>query len=302
MDFANTPSFFRSGPPPAARLAISVAASLALLIGDSRYGLMEQAREALSLALYPVQRAVNLPAQAMRHVGDYLTSQTELKQENTALRERQLQMTAQLGRLQSLERELNELRQLNAIRAQRDDAAQIAETLYTGRDPFSYKIIIDKGADAKLQPGQPVVDARGLLGQITRVQPLTAEVTLIIDKNQMVPVMLERTGERAILYGYGGGVELRYLPQSSDVKENDKVVTSGLDGVYPEGIPVAMVTRVEHNAGAAFTRINTVPLAGVQQTRYVLALQAKPMPARPADPTPPPEKKTKGGRQSANEE
>ncbi|POA96794.1 rod shape-determining protein MreC [Chromobacterium sinusclupearum] len=302
MDFANTPSFFRSGPPAGARLAMSVAASIVLLIGDSRYGLMEQAREALSLALYPVQRAVNLPAQAMRHVGDYLTSQTELKQENTALRARQMQMTAQLSRLQTLERELNELRRLNEIRSQRDDTAQIAETLYTGRDPFSYKIIIDKGADAKLLPGQPVVDSRGLLGQVTRVQPLTAEVTLIIDKNQMVPVMVERTGERAILYGYGGGVELRYLPQSSDIKENDRIVTSGLDGLFPEGIPVAMVTKVDRNAGAAFTRVSTQPLAGVQQTRYVLALQAKQTAARPAEPPPLPEKKTKGGRKSADEE
>ncbi|UTH75579.1 rod shape-determining protein MreC [Chromobacterium sp. IIBBL 290-4] len=302
MDFANTPSFFRSGPPPAARLAMSVVASIALLIGDSRYGLMEQAREALSLALYPVQRAVNLPAQAVRHAGDYLISQTELKQENTQLREKQLQMSAQLARLQTLERELNELRQLNAIRAQRDDSAQIAETLYTGRDPFSYKIIIDKGADAKLLAGQPVIDAHGLLGQVTRVQPLTAEVSLIIDKNQMVPVMVERTGERAILYGYGGGVELRYLPQSSDVKEKDRIVTSGLDGLFPEGIPVATVSRVERNAGAAFTRVYTQPLAGVQQTRYVLALQAKQTPARPAEPPAPPEKKTKGGKKAADEE
>ncbi|AOZ51280.1 MULTISPECIES: rod shape-determining protein MreC [Chromobacterium] len=302
MDFANTPSFFRSGPPPAARLAMSVVASIALLIGDSRYGLMEQAREALSLALYPVQRAVNMPAQAVRHAGDYLTSQAEMKQENTLLREKQLQMAAQLGRLQTLERELNELRQLNGIRAQRDDSAQIAETLYTGRDPFSYKIIIDKGDDAKLQAGQPVVDARGLLGQVTRVQPLTAEVTLIIDKNQMVPVMIARTGERAILYGYGGGIELRYLPQSSDVKENDRIVTSGLDGVFPEGIPVAVVSKVDRNAGAAFTRVSTLPMSGVQQTRYVLVLQAKETRPRPAEPPALPEKKTKGGKKSADEE
>ncbi|KUM02455.1 rod shape-determining protein MreC [Chromobacterium subtsugae] len=302
MDFANTPSFFRSGPPPAARLAMSAVASIALLIGDSHYGLMEQAREALSLALYPVQRAVNLPAQAVRHAGDYLTSQTELKQENTELRTRQLQMSAQLSRLQTLERELNELRALNAIRAQRDDSAQIAETLYTGRDPFSYKIIIDKGDDAKLQAGQPVVDPRGLLGQVTRVQPLTAEVTLVIDKNQMVPVMIARTGERAILYGYGGGVELRYLPQSSDVKENDQVVTSGLDGLFPEGIPVAVVSKVERNPGAAFTRVSTVPLAGVQQTRYVLVLQARETRARPAEAPAIVEKKTRGGRKAAAEE
>ncbi|OWY40901.1 rod shape-determining protein MreC [Xenophilus sp. AP218F] len=301
MDFANTPSFFRSGPPPAARLAMSVAASIALLIGDSQFGLMEHTREAVSLALYPVQRAVNLPAQAMRHVSDFLTSQAELKAENNELRSRQMQMSAQLTRLETLQRELNELRALNGIKAIRNDAAQIAETLYTGRDPFSYKIIIDKGDDAKLQPGQPVVDAQGLLGQVTRVQPLTAEVSLVIDKNQMVPVMVARTGERAILYGYGGGVELRYLPQNADVQEKDRIVTSGLDGLYPEGIPVAVITKVDRNPGAAFVRVTTAPLAGVQQTRYVLVLQAKQAPARPAE-APVPAKKTKGGKKSASEE
>ena len=92
------------------------------------------------------------------------------------------------------------------------------------------------------------MDDRGLIGQITRVQPLTAEVTLITDKTLMVPVMIQRTGLRAILYGFGGGVELRYLPIHADVKPGDMVITSGIDGLYPEGVPVAMITRVERNA------------------------------------------------------
>lgn len=301
MDFANTPSFFRSGPPPGARLAMAVAASVALLVGDSYFGLMEQAREATSLALYPVQRAVNMPAQAMRHVSDFLSSQTELKQENTALRVRQLEMSAQLSRLQTLQRELDEVRKLNGIKSSYHQQAQMAETLYTGRDPFSYKIIIDKGSDANLKAGQPVVDASGLLGQVTRVQPLTAEVTLVIDKNQMVPVMVARTGQRAILYGYGGGVEIRYLPQSADIKDGDHIVTSGVDGVYPAGIPVARVTRVERNQGATFARIATAPLAGVQQTRYMLVLGEKQAPPRPPEPAPI-VKKSRGGKKAAAEE
>lgn len=301
MDFANTPSFFRSGPKPGTRLLLCALASIALLVGDSRYGLMEQARDGMSLVLYPLQRAVNLPLGMVRHVSDYFTVQADLKSENDQLRTRQLEMSARLARLETLERELNELRSLNAIKASRNDAAQLAETLYTGRDPFSYKIIIDKGADANLQPGQPVVDGHGLLGQITRVQPLTAEVSLIIDKNQMVPVMIARTGERAILYGYGGGVEIRYLPLHADVRENDMVVTSGIDGLYQEGTPVARVSKVERNAGAAFSRITTEPLAGVQQTRFVLVLQQKGQtPPRPAEPVVP-TKKTKGKKPADSE-
>lgn len=302
MDFANTPSFFRSGPRPATRLALCVLASVALLIGDSRYNLMEHAREGLSLALYPVQRAVNMPVSAARHVSDFFTSQAELKAENDTLRTRQLQMVARQARLETVERELNELRALNNIKASRDDTAQLAETLYTGRDPFSYKIIIDKGADAALTPGQPVVDSKGLIGQVTRVQPLTAEVTLIIDKNQMVPVMIQRTGARAILYGYGGGVEIRYLPLHADIKEHDVIVTSGIDGLYPEGIPVATISKVERNAGAAFARVSSLPQAGVQQARFVLVLKQKGQtPARPAEAAKPVTKKTKGGKRAASE-
>ncbi len=301
MDFANTPSFFRSGLKPGTRLVLCVVASVALLIGDSRYNLMEQARDGMSLVLYPLQRAVNMPLGLARHASDYFTDQAELKADNARLRTQQLEMSARLSRLESLERELTELRNLNGIKATRPDAEQLAETLYTGRDPFSYKIIIDKGADVSLQPGQPVVDSRGLMGQITRVQPLTAEVTLIIDKNQMVPVMISRTGERAILYGYGGGVEIRYLPQHADVRENDMVVTSGIDGLFPEGIPVARVSKVERNAGAAFSRITTEPVAGVQQTRFVLVLREKGQtPPRPVAPVAP-AKKTKGKKPADSE-
>ena len=158
-------------------------------------------------------------------------------------------LTARLQQLETQEREYDALRTLNQLKSMRQDAEGLAEILYSSRDPFSYKIIIDKGTDSHLKPGQPVVDDHGLIGQITRVQPLTAEVTLITNKTLMVPVMIQRTGLRAILYGYGGGVELRYLPIHADVKPGDMVITSGIDGLYPEGVPVAMVTRVERNAG-----------------------------------------------------
>ncbi|MDF0604577.1 rod shape-determining protein MreC [Neisseriaceae bacterium TC5R-5] len=301
MDFANTPSFFRSGPPLGARLAMAVVASIALLLGDYYFDLMRQVRDTTSLVLYPLQRAVNMPAQAARHASDFISTQVELKHDNTVLRTRQLEMSAQLSRLATLERELSELRELNQLKADYQLQTQMAETLYTGRDPFSYKIIIDKGGDDLLKEGQPVVDAHGLLGQVSRVQPLTAEVTLIIDKNQMVPVMLARTGQRAILYGYGGGVEVRYLPQGIDVKEGDLIVTSGIDGVYPQGIPVAQVSKVERNQGAAFARLTTRALAGVQQARYVLVLKDKPIQPRPTEAAIT-TKKSKGGKQAATQE
>jgi len=282
MDFANTPSFFRQGPRPFARLISCATLSVALLVADSRFGLMEPAREALSVVLYPLQWAVNAPVSGLRDLGSFFTSQSELQQANAQLRTAALNNAAQLGRLATVERELSELKALAKISSSRTDVAAQAEVLYTGRDAFTYKLIIDRGTNAGLKGGMPVLDGQGLLGQITRVQPLTAEVTLVVDKNQMVPVMIERTGQRAILYGYGGGVELRYMPIHADVKEGDRLVTSGIDSVFPPGVPVARVGKVDRNAGAAFLRVSCAPYAGVQSSRYVLVVSEKSMPPAPA--------------------
>ncbi|MDN0075020.1 rod shape-determining protein MreC [Crenobacter sp. SG2303] len=282
MDFANTPSFFRQGPRPLVRLISCATLSVALLVADSRYGLMEPAREALSVVLYPLQWAVNAPVSGVRDLSSFFTTQSELQQENAKLRTAALSNAAQLGRLATVERELTELKALAQIASSRTDVAAQAEVLYTGRDAFTYKLIIDRGTNAGLKGGMPVLDGHGLLGQITRVQPLTAEVTLVVDKNQMVPVMIERTGQRAILYGYGGGVELRYMPIHADIKEGDRLVTSGIDSVFPPGVPVAQVGKVDRNAGAAFARVACIPYAGVQSSRYVLVVSEKSMPPAPA--------------------
>ncbi|KZE24953.1 rod shape-determining protein MreC [Crenobacter luteus] len=273
MNFSNTPSFISHGPRPGLRLTLAVAASVALLVGDARLGLMGPAREALSVALYPLQWLVNAPISAAQHASEFFVDQARLKQENAALKTRELQLSAKLAELTTVKNELAELKAMHALRSQRAEKSVLAEVLYTGRDPFSYKLIIDKGQNAGLVEGQPVVGDSGLIGQVTRVQPLTAEVTLVINKGQMVPVMVERTGVRAILYGYGGGVELRYLPVHADLKAGDTLVTSGIDGVYPAGLPVSRVTHVERRAGAAFLSASSLPVDGVYRQRFVLALE-----------------------------
>lgn len=295
MNFANSPSFANQGLSPGARLILCVLASLALLVGDSHFGLMDRARDAISVLLYPVQRAVNLPLAAGRHIGDFFVTQTELKQENDRLRSLELAQSGRLMRLQMLERELAQLKALNQLKAGRSDGGQLAEVLYTARDPFSYKIIIDKGMDAGVKAGLPVIDEQGLIGQITRVQPLTSEITLIVNKNQMVPVVNLRTGQRTLLYGYGGGVEVRYLSSGSDIRPGDQLVTSGIDGLYQNGIPVARVTHVDRPAGAAFARVLCQSVAGVQSSRYVMVLPARSAvpPAPPPEPEPAVKKKKK---------
>lgn len=291
MNVANTPSFIRQGPRPGLRLALAVIASLALMVGDIRFGLMDPAREALSVALYPLQWAVNAPFVASRHLSEFFVDQTDLKRENAALKTQQLEQATQLARLNTVQRQLAELKAVNQLKTSYSSGSKLAEVLYTGRDPFSYKIIIDKGADGGLTAGQPVVGNHGLIGQITRVQPLTAEVTLVINNNEMVPVMVERTGMRAILYGHGGGVELRYMPLQSDVKPGDVLVTSGIDGVYPAGVPVARVSKVDRRSSTAFLLASCQPMDDVYNQRFVLALStqsgrpAAPAPIKPPAPT-----------------
>ncbi|SCK10978.1 rod shape-determining protein MreC [Vogesella sp. LIG4] len=291
MNFANTPSFANQGLSPAGRLTLCVLASIALLIGDSHFGLMDRARNAISVLLYPVQRAANLPLAAGRHIGDFFVTQAELKQDNDRLRSVELAQSGRLMRLQSLERELAQLKALNQLKVGRSEGGQLAEVLYTARDPFSYKIIIDKGQDAGVKAGLPVIDEIGLIGQVTRVQPLTSEITLIVNKNEMVPVMNLRTSQRTLLYGYGGGIEVRYLSASSDIRPGDELVTSGLDGMYQAGIPVARVTHVDRPAGAAFARVLCQSLAGVQSSRYVMVMPEQPL--RPPQPAPLPEPASK---------
>ena len=283
MNFANSPSFSTQGLSPGYRLFLSVLTSLVLLIGDSQFGLMDKVRDATSVILYPLQRAANVPLNLATDISHYFTTQSSLQRDNQSLRERDLRQSSHLMRMQSLEKELAQLRALSQLSAQDQVKGVVAEVLYTGRDPFSYRIIIDKGSSHGLQNGQAVIDEQGLVGQVSRVQPFSAEITLVINPRQIVPVMIERTGQRGLLYGFGGGLEVRYLPVSTDIRENDILVTSGVDSVYLPGIPVARVSQVDRLSGSAFARVRSRAIAGVQSSRFVVV-----MPNRILPPAPPP--------------
>jgi rod shape-determining protein MreC len=163
------------------------------------------------------------------------------------------------------------------------------EVLYTGRDPFAQKLFVDKGADAEIQAGEAVIDADGVVGQVTRVYPYMAEVTLVTDKDHAVPVQVQRSGVRSVLYGAGAGrpPELRFMAPSADIQVGDVLVTSGLDGTYPPGLAVARVATLERDTGQIFARIACAPLAGVDRSEHLLVIgrQAAAMP-RPEEAAP----------------
>lgn len=293
----NPPPFFKRGPAPLARLSFFVALSLVLLVADLRYATLEWARLAIATALWPLQRAGQAPAEAVERTGNYFSSLTSLKAENDALRKRHLAVANLLLRQQHLEQENMRLRALLDMRESQSAKGHVAEILFAARDPFSRRVIIDRGSQDGLERGQVVIDDIGVVGQLTRVFPLMSEVTLLTDKDQAIPIQIQRNGLRAVLFGAGaGGLDLRYLAANADVEVGDMLVTSGLDDVYLPGFPVARVAHIDRDNSYAFARIQCEPLAGVERYGHVLVLDKKNPPPVPSELLEPKVEPPKGDR------
>ena len=281
------PPFFRRGPSPLTRFVFFGLISVALLFVDTRYRYLEDIRIVAATILYPLQRAAQLPGQVLAGVGDYFTSLRAFSEDNATLRRQLAEHAVAAQAFASMQQENARLQALLDVRTRYASAAKAVEVLYTGRDPFEKKLVIDKGANADIRPGEAVIDADGVVGQVTRVYPNMAEVTLITDKDHAVPVQVERSGVRAVLYGAGAGraPELRFTAPSADIQEGDVLVTSGLDGTYPPGLAVARVATLERETGQMFARIACTPLAGVDRSRHLLVLgQSAASPSRPEAP------------------
>jgi len=279
------PPFFKRGPAPLAKLVFFVIVSLALLISDLNLRYLDAFRQGLSVLAYPLQMAAATPADFVRNASNYFSSLVRLQIENKELKSRQLQGAERLLRLDQLEQENRHLRALLEARERQPVKSVVAEIMYTAKDPFSRKVILDKGDQAGIAAGQAVVDESGVIGQITRVFPMQSELTLLTDKDQAIPVMIVRSGLRAVLFGSGNGLmELRYLAANADVQPGDRVVTSGLDGVFLAGLPVATVAKVERDQAQTFARIPCLPAAGVEQFSHVLVLgHRENLPPRPPE-------------------
>ena len=281
------PPFFHRGPSPLARLAFFGLLSLALLFADTRYRYLENIRRVVAIALYPVERAVQMPGDALAWVGSYFSSQRTLAGDNAALKERLLADAPVVQGYPLLEQENARLRALLAVEKRFQGAAVAAEVMFSGRDPFTQKLFVDKGEAAGVQPGQAVIDEVGVIGQVTRVFPYLSEVTLVTDKDHAVPVKVERSGVRSVMYGAGTGrlPELRFLSPNAEIQTGDRLVTSGIDGTYPAGLAVAQVVSVERETGQMFARVTCRPLAGVERSALVLILgQAAAQAQRPEEP------------------
>jgi rod shape-determining protein MreC len=268
------PPFFKRGPAPLVRLAFFASLSVALLVLDARFRYAEGLRQVLALAAHPLQELAALPGAVGGRIAGYFTSQTQLRDENAALRRQLVEASQQVQRLEAALAGSAQLRRLADVAEVQPGQGIAAEILYSARDPYARKVIIGRGGQHGVRTGSPVVDEIGVIGQVTRVHHGVSEVTLLIDKEQAIPVQVARNGLRAVAFGSGvsGVLELRYLAANVEIEAGDRLVTSGLDGVYPPGLQVATVTRVERDATNSFARILCLPVAGIERGRFVLVL------------------------------
>src|SRR5438105_8419042 len=268
------PPFFKRGPAPLVRFFFFASLSLALLVIDARFRYVEGLRSWLALAAYPLQRAATAPIDVAMRVGEYFSTQASLMGENERLRERAAANAQDAQRYQALQAETAELRRMIGAAEKLPVQATLAEVLYLSRDPYAHRLFIDRGSVQGIRAGSPVSDDTGVIGQVTRVHPLLSEVTLLTNPDQAIPVQVVRNGLRAVAFGGGasGMLELRYMPANAEIQNGDRLVTSGIDGTYPAGLPVATVVRVERDAEHSFARVVCKPAAGVDRGRFVLVL------------------------------
>ena len=298
----HAPSFLRQGPSATSKLVLYSALALFLMVADARFKVTDPLRHAVALALYPVQWLMLKPVEVTSLGAGYLQALQKSQQEVANARQALTLMSQRASQAEQLLQENDRLRKLLELRERLVTSAQAAQILYDSPDPYSRRVVLDQGDSHGVEVGSPVMDAAGILGQVTRVYPYLSEVTLLVDREQAIPVLNARTGARGVAYGdpvasHGGGMELRFVSANADVQEGDLLTTSGLDGVYLPGLPVARVIHVERRADSAFARIYCRPIAQIEGTRHVMVLKsvAGQLPARPQPDSAVPGKK--GGHQ-----
>ena len=303
------PPFFKQGHSAISKLMLFSALALFLMVADARFKITQPVRTAVAAVLFPMQWVAMRPVLAVRYVGDYFGGLHNARTTEEEARRKLILQAQRANQVEQLALENTQLRNLLELRQRLTTPSTAAEVLYDAADPYTRKVIIDKGLAQGIEPGSPVIDESGVLGQVTRVHPLISEVTLVTDRDQVIPILNTRTGARGIAYGDAGsqgsaGLELRYMATNADVQAGDLLTTSGVDGVYPPGIPVAKVEKVERRPDSAFARITCAPQALVGGARHVMVL--KPLLAQlPARPTPDdaaggpaPQRQLKGGARS----
>ena len=273
LEAQQTPAFFVRGANAFSRMLFFCALSIIFMAIDARLNYLSQIRQAFIAALHPLEIVANAPSEWYRDIKKYFSVHNLLVQENYALKQQAFEQKVMLQRLASIDAENTHLRSLLNGNIPIQPKAILGEISHMGRDPFTHTVVVNRGSQHTIKAGQAVVDSKGIIGQVTRVYPITSEVTLITDKELSIPIQIERNQLRAIAFGEGNNtLDIPYLPTNVDIKVGDKLVTSGIDGVYPTGLAVAMVTKILQNPESPFAKIICTPVAEVTNHLQLLLL------------------------------
>jgi rod shape-determining protein MreC len=268
--------FFNQGPPPVARFLVSVALSVFIMVADVRFQLMQPIRAIVATTLYPLQWLALQPVHGIRKFNDYLSTLSNVRTAQESIQKHQLLQSVLLNKATTLQLENNQLRLLLNLKKTREPNGIVAEVIYTAADPYSRRFILNRGSLNHIAIGSPVIDFLGVLGQITRVYPLTSEVTLITDHTQSTPVINTRSGVFGVISGDHSqdseALQLNYVAHKADIKVGDLLATNGINGVYAAGLLVAKVTKIVGTVGSMFAKIYCMPLAFVAGAKQVLVL------------------------------
>ncbi len=289
--------FFRQGLPAPLKFLLCIVLAVLLMLGDVQWGLTQPIRTVLSVLLYPFQILVLAPVELARRSADFVQTRDSVQREAAQAKEQALVQSARAMQVDQLLLENQRLRALLDMRARQGLNATGAQVIYEAADPYSRKLILDRGTLQGMPAGAPVMHESGIVGQITRALPFVSELTLITDRDHAIPVLNVRNGLRGVAYGDSEGsdmIELRYMATNADIQEGDMLTTSGVDGVFPPGLPVAKVVRIERRSESIFARILCQPIALTQGVRNVMVVTpvGGELPERPAPERVP----SKGGR------
>ncbi len=249
-----------------------VVLSVALMVVDARFSVLQPVRQQMSRVLIKAYWVTNLPEQFWEGISNQFGSRAELMAENEKLKTEALLLQGRLQKLAALTEQNVRLRELLNSSALVNEKVEVAELIGIDPNPFTHRILINKGERDGVVLGQPVLDARGLMGQVVELMPYTARVLLLTDTTHSIPVQVNRNGLRAIASGTGNPerLELRHVADTADIKEGDLLVSSGLGQRFPAGYPVATVKEVIHDSGQPFAIVRAVPTAALNRSRYML--------------------------------
>jgi rod shape-determining protein MreC len=275
------PPFFRQGHSALTRLLFFASLALLTMVADTRFELAAQARMAIATVLYPLQRVLLAPVAVLGDGGRYLHGLGAALAAEQQAQQALARQSLALARAVQLEAENAALRELLGLSAALAQRATAAEVLFEAADPHVRRLVVDRGSTHGVVAGSAALAAAGVVGQVTRVFPLSSEVTLLVDPGATIAVLNARTGQRWLAGGglrRGTAMGLRFVPAHADLAEGDLLTTSGVDGVYPGGLAVARIARIERQGEGEFAHVLLQPAASPDAVRHLLLVE--PMAAR----------------------